>query len=153
MLNVEQVGMMAAIFPITNIFGALVGGSMADLLNRKTSAYLVFIFSSIASILFLFADTWQILAFVYGIAGFLFGAMYATIGAISMDITNPRLAGIQFSIFMGLFNVGEIGIGNGLAGLIIDTLGYERLFLYSALFYAAGLFVLYFVNYRTQTKL
>jgi len=153
MFSNEQVGMMAAIFPITNIFGALVGGAMADFLNRKTAAYLVFIFSSIVSILFLFADSWQILAFVYGLAGFLFGAMYATIGAISMDVTNPRLAGTQFSIYMALFNVGEIGIGNGMAGLIIDSLGYERLFLYAALFYAASIFILYFVKYKTQTKL
>ena len=153
MLNVEHVGMMAAIFPITNIFGALVGGAAADRLDRKLAINIVFLFSLIFTTFFIFADTWQILAVIYGIAGFLFGALYASIGALSMDVTNPRLAGTQFSIYMALFNVGEVGIGNGMAGLIIDNLGYEKLFLYAALFYAAAIFVLYFVRYKTQKNL
>ena len=104
MMDVAQVGLIAAIFPIANIFGSLVGGAMADRLGRKPTIYSVFIGSLVFSASLIFADTWQILAVFYGIIGFLFGGLYASVGALSMDVTNPRLAGIQFSIYMALFS-------------------------------------------------
>ena len=148
MMNVEQVGLIAAIFPITNIFGALVGGALADNYDRKPILYIVFFGSMVFSASLIFADTWQILAIIYGIIGFLFGGLYASLGALSMDVTNPRLAGVQFSIYMALFNVGEIGIGNGMAGILLDNLGYERVFLYSGLFYGLAILILYYVRVK-----
>jgi len=91
----------------------------------------------------IFASTWQILAVLYAIVGFLFGAIYATVGALAMDVTNPRIAATQFSIFMALLNVGEVGIGNGLAGVLLDNLGYRRVFLYSGLIYGIALLIIY----------
>ena len=148
MMNIEEVGLIAAIFPITNIFGALVGGALADSYGRKPILYIVFFGSMVFSASLIFADTWQILAVLYGIIGFLFGGLYASIGALSMDVTNPRLAGVQFSIYMALFNVGEVGIGNGMAGILLDNLGYERVFLYSGLFYGLAILILYYVRVK-----
>jgi MFS family permease len=150
MLDVAQVGMMAAIFPITNIFGSLIWGAIADIINRKKSIFLVLFGSMIFTSLLMFADTWQSLAIIYSIVGFLFGGVYATIGALSMDVTNPRLAGTQFSIYMSLFNLGEVGIGNGLAGLLLDNIGYDKVFLYAGLFYAASILILYFVRFKRE---
>jgi PAT family beta-lactamase induction signal transducer AmpG len=150
MMDVAQIGLIAAIFPIANIFGSLVGGFMADSLGRKPTIYIVFSGSMVFSASLIFADTWQILAVLYGIIGFLFGCLYASIGALSMDVTNPRLAGTQFSIYMALFNVGEVGIGNGMAGILLDNLGYERVFLYSGLLYGLAILILYFVRLKKK---
>ncbi len=146
MLDIAQVGLMASVFPITNIFGSLIGGAMADRYGRKPTIFFTFLFSMIFSASLIFADSWQRLVIIYSIVGFLFGAVYSSIGALSMDYTNPRLAGVQFSIYMALFNVGEVGIGNGMAGFLIDNLGYYRVFLYTGLIYLAAIFVLYFVR-------
>lgn len=150
MLDVAQVGMMAAVFPITNIFGSLVWGAIADIISRKKSIFLVLFGSMIFTTLLIFADTWQTLAIIYGIVGFLFGGVYATIGALSMDVTNPRLAGTQFSIYMSLFNLGEVGIGNGMAGFLLDNIGYNKVFLYAGLFYLAAILVLYYVKVKKE---
>ncbi len=152
MIDVAQVGLIAAIFPIANIFGSLVGGAMTDSWGRKPTIYTVFIGSMVFSASLIFADTWQILAVLYGIIGFLFGGLYASVGALAMDLTNPRLAGTQFSIYMALLNVGEVGIGNGMAGILLDNLGYERVFLYAGLFYGLAILILYYVRLKKKNN-
>ena len=137
MLSVGQVGLITAIFPITNIFGSLIFGTFSDSFGRKSTIYIILSLSIITSGALILADTWIILALIYSIIGFLFGGLYSSIAALAMDVTDKRIAATQFSIFMSLLNVGEVGIGNGLAGLMLETLGYSRVFLYSALFYGA----------------
>ncbi len=148
MLDVAQIGLIAAIFPITNIFGSLICGILTDRLGRKPTLYMVYFSSIFFSVALIFADNWQILAILYGIIGFLFGGVYASIGAVAMDITNPRVAASQFSIFMALVNIGEVGIGNGLAGIMLDTLGYTRVFLYSGLFYGVTILIIYILKLK-----
>jgi len=148
MLNDAQIGLIAVIFPITNIFGSLVGGTLSDRFGRKQTLYIIFSTSLIFATLLIYADTWQIFAVIYGFIGFLYGSILASVGALSMDLTNPRLAGTQFSFYMSLFNIGEVGIGYGLAGFLLDNLGYERVFLYAALFYGLVLLLFYYVKIR-----
>jgi PAT family beta-lactamase induction signal transducer AmpG len=152
MLNIAQIGLIAAIFPITNIFGSIIGGVLSDKIGRKFTIYIVFSLSIIFSGMLIFASTWQILAVLYAIVGFLFGAIYATVGALAMDVTNPRIAATQFSIFMALLNVGEVGIGNGLAGVLLDNLGYRRVFLYSGLIYGIALLIIYTLKIKRNKK-
>jgi len=80
--------------------------------------------------------------------GFFFGGYYAVSCALVMDVINPAIAASQFSILTALLNLGEMGIGHSLAGLMVDSLGYERVFLYSALFYGISILVLYFVRIK-----
>jgi MFS family permease len=152
MLNDAQIGIITAVFPIANILGSLLGGASTDIFGRKPTIYIVFLSSIIFSSLLIYADTWQILAIIYGAIGFLYGSIYASIGALAMDVTNPRLAGTQFSFYMSLLNIGEVGIGYGLAGLMLDILGYERVFLYAALFYGLALLVFYFVRIKKKNN-
>ena len=148
MLNDAQVGLITVIFPIANIFGSLVSGTLSDRLGRKPTLYFVFLCGMIFAALLIFADTWQIFAIIYGFIGFLYGGILASIGALSMDLTNPRIAGTQFSFYMSLLNIGEVGIGYGIAGFLLDNLGYERVFLYAALFYGLALLVFYYVRIK-----
>ena len=148
MLTNAQIGLITVVFPIANIFGSLVGGTSTDRFGRKPTMYIVFFCSMIFAILLVYADTWQILTIIYGFIGFLYGSILASIGALSMDLTNPRLAGTQFSFYMSLLNIGEVGIGYGLAGFLLDNLGYERVFLYAALFYGLALLVFYYVKIK-----
>jgi PAT family beta-lactamase induction signal transducer AmpG len=94
------------------------------------------------------ADTWYLFLIIYTIIGFFFGGYYSVSSALIMDVTNPAIAASQFSILTALFNLGELGIGHGLAGLMVETLGYGRVFLYSALFYGASILILYFVRIK-----
>lgn len=152
MLSVAQIGMIAAIFPITNIFGSLIGGALSDSFGRKSTIYIILFFSIFSSAALVFADTWIILAILYSIVGFLFGGLYSCIAALAMDVTDKRIAATQFSIFMALLNVGEVGIGNGLAGLLLDSLGFTRVFLYSGLFYGCALLIIFTLKLNKSKK-
>ena len=147
-LNDTQIGFITVIFPIANILGSLAGGISSDRFGRKQALYTIFLASIIFAALLIYSDTWQIFAIIYGFVGFFYGCILASIGALSMDLTNQRLAGTQFSFYMSLFNIGEVGIGYGMAGFLLDNLGYQRVFLYAALFYGIVLFLFYYVKIK-----
>ncbi len=153
MLNILQleptsIGMISMISPIATIIGCILWGVIADKLGRKNTLYIVLFASLAFTALLIFADTWYSFLIIYTILGFFFGGYYAVSCALIMDVTNPAIAASQFSILTALFNLGEMGIGHGLAGLMVDTLGYERVFLYSAIFYGVSILILYFVRIK-----
>ena len=145
-LEFFQIGLISAIFPISMIIGSIVGGILTDLWGRKTVLYIFVTASIIFTIAFIFADTWLMLAFVYGIIGFLHGAYNAASLALMMDVTNPKIGATQFSFLTAFANVGEIGIGNTCSGSLIALFGFSRAFLFSAWVFGPALLLLYFVK-------
>jgi PAT family beta-lactamase induction signal transducer AmpG len=153
-LNLEetQVGMLVIVFPIANIFGCIIWGAIADKLSRKKTLYIVLLGNLVFTALLVFADTWQSFALLYGIIGFFFGGYYAVSCALIMDVTNPLVAASQFSILTALFNLGELGVGHGVAGIMLESLGYEKVFLYSAVFYGLAILILYFFRLKKEVN-
>ncbi|MCK4332389.1 MAG: MFS transporter [Thermoplasmatales archaeon] len=151
-LEIAQIGLITAVFPIMMIIGSIVGGVLTDKFGRKI-VISVFIGASIVfSAALIFADTWQILAVLFGIIGLLHGCYNSAIMALFMDVTNPRIGATQFSILTSLANVGEIGIGNTFSGAMISALGFTRTFLYSAWFFGPALLVLYYIRLKKTYK-
>jgi len=98
------------------------------------------------SAILIFADTWQMVAFLYAIIGFLQGGgMYAAGGALLMDVTNPTIGATQYSIFVSIENFSEFGVG-AISGSLIVMLGFGRVFLYSAWSLGPPLLILYFIR-------
>jgi len=150
-LDIAQIGFIVAIFPVMTAVGSLVGGLIADRSGRKIILY-IFIGASIfftASLIF--ANSWQVLAVLYGIIGFLYGGYLAVNFAILMDITNPRVGATQFSILTSLSNAGFIG-GNIVSGSMVTSIGFGRVFLYSAWFLGPALLILHFIKLKKQVR-
>lgn len=146
-LNLAQIGLIVSVFPIATVVGALVGGALADKWGRKNPLY-VFIWASIFfTAALIFANTWLILAVIYGIIGFLRGGYYVAKMAMCMDITNPKIGATQFSILTSLGNVGELG-GGMAGGTLIALLGFSRVFLYSAWIFGPALLILHFIKLK-----
>lgn len=61
------------------------------------------------------------------------GLMYGTRSAIMMDVTNPAVAGTQFTAYMALANV-AIAFASTWQGIAVETWGYPRMMLIDALF-------------------
>jgi len=152
-LDKTQVGLIAMAFPLANIVGSLFWGFLADKLGRKKTLYIVLFGSLVFTALLIFGTSWQSFALLYGIIGFFFGGYYVVSCTLIMDVTNPLIAASQFSILTALFNLGELGIGHGIAGVMVESLGYERVFLYSAIFYGISILILYFVRIKKQEKI
>ena len=79
------------------------------------------------------------------------GSIWATSGALYMDVTNPRVGATQYSILTGLTNIGYLGIA-AISGTLIAMLGFERVFLYAAWAFGPPLLILYLIKLKTHIR-
>lgn len=150
-LDLAQIGLIVSVFPIATVVGSLIGGALADKWGRKNPLY-VFIWASIFfTAALIFANTWLILAVIYGIIGFLRGGYYVAEMAMCMDVTNPKVGATQFSILTSLGNVGELG-GGMAGGTLIALLGFSRTFLYAAWIFGPALLILHFIKLKKRVR-
>jgi MFS family permease len=149
LLKIGQIGLITAVGPIATVFGNIVGGFMADHWGRKKSLYVFLGINLIFASLLIFADTWLILAIIWGLIGFLHGGHYSALGALSMDVTNPKLGASEYSLIMAAGNAGEMG-GTVFSGSLISLIGFSRTFLYSGWIYGPAIIVLYFIRFNLK---
>jgi MFS family permease len=150
-LEIAQIGLIVAIFPITSAFGSIVGGAISDKWTRKNTLYLFIWGSIVCSALLITADFWIILAIIYGIIGFLQGGYMTVKCAMLMDITNPQVGATQFSILTSLGNAGMLA-GESVSGILVAAIGFTRTFLYSAWIFGPSLLILHFVKRKNKSK-
>ena len=150
-LTIGQIGIISALGPIATVVGNLVGGFMADRWGRKKSLYIFLGINLIFASLLIFADNWLMLAIIWGIIGFLHGGHYSTLGALAMDVTNPKLGATEFSLIMAAGNAGEMG-GTIFSGSLISLIGFSRTFLYSGWVYGPALLILYYMKLKYKNK-
>jgi len=150
-LEIAQIGLIVAIFPVTSAIGSITGGITADKWTRKKTLFLLVLMSTVFSALLITADTWIILAGIYGIIGFFQGGLMTVKCAMIMAATNPKVGATQFSILTSLGNAGMLA-GETISGAFISMFGFTRTFLYSAWFFGPGLIVLHFIKEQKRRK-
>jgi MFS family permease len=148
-LEIAQIGIIVAIFPITSAVGSIISGAIADRLPRKRTMFILVIFNVILSASFIFANTWIILAVIYSIYGFLLGGAVTVNSSMLMDITNPKVGASQFSIMTSIGNTGML-TGEIISGKLISIFGFTGAFLYSAWILFPAIIVLNFVKTRNK---
>ncbi len=145
-LDVAQIGLLSSLFPIATIIGAVTGGVLADKWGRKKTLYLFLSGALVFSALFITANTWLILAFIYPVIGFLQGAScFSALMTLFMDITNPTIGASQYSLLTSISNFGVYSVAI-ISGTLVLLLGYHRFFLYAAWVIGPALLLLYFVK-------
>ena len=147
-----KIGLLSSLFPIATAIGAVTGGVISDKWGRKKTIYVFLIGALISSSLLVFADSRQMLAIIYPMVGFLQGgSAFAAIMALFMDITNPKIAGTQFSILTSITNFGDYSIAI-ISGTILVMIGYERFFLYAAWLVGPALILLHFIKEKNNNN-
>ena len=151
-LDVAQIGLLSSLCPIATAIGAVTGGIISDKWGRKKTIYVFLIGALISSSLLVFADSWQMLAIIYPMVGFLQGgSIFSAIMALFMDITNPKIAGTQFSILTSITNFGDYSIAI-ISGTLVVMLGYQRFFLYAAWLVGPALILLHFIKEKNNNN-
>jgi len=148
-LEIAQIGLIVAIFPITTAIGAMFGGAISDKWTRKKTLYLIILSCLVFTCLLVIADTWIILGSIYGIIGFFHGGMTAVSCTMFMSACNPKVGATQFSFFMSLGNAGMMA-GETISGALIAAVGFSRTFLYTAWFLGPAVLVLHFVKEKRK---
>ena len=146
-IDISQVGIIIAIWSTTRVIGSLAGGVSCDKWGKKPVLYIVLVGGCIFTTMFIFADTWQKIVVIYGIIGLLQGGLYSVLGAMLMDITNPKVGATQYSILTSLGNAGMTA-GESLSGTITAAIGFTGTFLYTAWIFGPALLILHFINLK-----
>jgi PAT family beta-lactamase induction signal transducer AmpG len=153
-LSVSQLGLIAAAGPPFVIMGGLLGGALSDRWDRKKTYYIFAIPSIIMILSVMFTRVLLILLIPYFINIFLQTGRGATLRAMYMDITNPKIGATQYSLFNSLTVIGVVLTGM-FSGSLIAILGYINVFIIVALAIIPPIIVLYFIklnNYKSYSK-
>lgn len=110
------------------VLGGLTGGRLIDRTGHRR-AVLIAIGITFASVLLLGAVVvpemaWP-LVILFGLA---FGYYETVYFAVSMQLTDPRIAASMFSILMAVANIGT-AVGLGLSGWLVQTSGFQLTFM------------------------
>ena len=126
-IGITSAGFYTTLWGIGVVLGGLTGGRLTDKIGQHRSLKGA-LFISMATILSLSliinpAMAWPLI----GLFGLAFGYYETVYFAVSMRSTDPRIAASMFAILMAVANIGT-GIGLGLSGLAVDTIGYRLTF-------------------------
>ncbi|UCF50366.1 MAG: MFS transporter [Thermoplasmatales archaeon] len=146
-----QIGLIAAILPVTLAIGSIIGGVATDKFGRKRTLYVLLLFSAIFTASLIFASNWWKLSIIYGIIGFLMGGHSTVSCALFMDVTNPRIGATQYGIFTGIANIGLNG-GGMITGTMVAILSFSQTFLYAGWVFGPTILVLYFIRLKKDNK-
>lgn len=126
--SMSTVGQFIALFGVGTIFGGVIGGPMMKKLGEKTSILAALLLT--AAVTFILAITgsgWLVLVVIF-IFGFCFGYYETVYMAMGMEYSDPRIAAFMFSIVMAVGNFG-IAAGAPLAGVLVDNMGFQPMFM------------------------
>jgi MFS family permease len=139
------IGML--LFFIGTLPGTLIGGAMADKFGRKKTLYIfliLIIIFSVSLILVSILDIY-IIIFLIGMLSFSWGGQTAAIWAMVMDIINPKIGASEHEIICSIVNFGDAMI-SAAAGTLIVLIGFNNLFLLSAVIVIPAILMLYKVK-------
>ncbi|HHY58638.1 MAG TPA: MFS transporter [Chloroflexi bacterium] len=126
-IALATVGLYTAVFGIGAIAGSLVGGPLMRRVGERTSIVAALLIT--AAVTYGLAITpgaglmWG-MVFLFGVA---FGYYETVYLAVGMDFADPRIAAFMFAFIMAVGNIG-IGLGQPLAGLLVDAVGFQMMF-------------------------
>ena len=127
-INYATAGFISTVLGIGTVLGSLAAGKLAETIGQKRSVQIAMVVSIFAiALLAAIIAPWMawVLVFTFGLA---FGFYETIFMAISMRVTDGRIAATMFSILMAIANIGT-GIGLGVTGMLADSAGYNISFL------------------------
>jgi len=126
-ISISTAGYIATVVGLGTILGGLVGGNITDRIGQKRSVQAAIIVTIIGvGLIPAISAAWMAWVLVF-IFGFAFGFYETVYFAISMRVTDGRIAATMFSILMAVANIGT-GIGLGLTGFLADSVGFVGTF-------------------------
>jgi len=137
-ISLGVVGLYTSIFGVGTIFGGLIGGPLMKKIGQRASILAAMIVTALVTFALALAPSGGITWAIVFLFGFAFGYYETVYFAMGMDFSDPRIAAFMFAFIMAVGNIG-IGVGQPLAGSLVDSLGFRPMF---AIFAAVHLLAL-----------
>jgi MFS family permease len=139
--NIEEIGIVTAVYPAVWGFGQLFTGKMADIYNKKILLFLGMLLQGIALGVFLFANSLTDYIILSAILGWGTAMVYPTFLATVAENTHPNDRANSVGVFRLWRDLGY-AIGAILTGLIADALGIEASILAIAILTIISAFII-----------
>jgi PAT family beta-lactamase induction signal transducer AmpG len=127
-IDISTAGYIAMVMGIGIVTGGLIGGNITSKTGQKKSVQSAMVLSIFSIALLAAISNYQIAWLLVLVFGFAFGFYETVFFAISMRVTDERIAATMFSILMAVANIGT-GIGLGLTGGLSEWIGFRWTFL------------------------
>jgi len=143
-LNLDNtfIGFLYVFWLVVVIPGSITGGVLADKYGRKLPLYIFLIALMIASITPIFFTNFYLIIAAFSITLFFMDGVISANWALVMDIINPKISASEHEIICSIVNFGGIVIGSA-TGTLIVLLGFNNVFLLSAIIIVIALVVFY----------
>ncbi|NCC31519.1 MAG: MFS transporter, partial [Chloroflexia bacterium] len=131
-VTLTTVGLYTAVFGLGAVGGGIIGGPLMRRFGERASIIAAVVLTAFTTFgLAMIPGTglmWGIV-FLFGLA---FGYYETVYLAIGMDFADPRIAAFMFACIMAVSNIG-IGVGQPIAGLLVDSVGFRLMFMIFAI--------------------
>jgi PAT family beta-lactamase induction signal transducer AmpG len=130
-ISLSTAGFFTTLWGVGVVIGSITGGGLINKIGNR-NAVLASMGVAIVSILSLAFISSLPLAWVFvALFGVCYGVYQTVYFALAMEYTDPRIAATMFSIMMAVTNVGQ-GVGMGMTGAFVDTMGFRTTFMIMA---------------------
>ena len=127
-IDYSTAGFVATMLGMGIVVGSLTGGNITDRVGQRKSVLHALLISLVSiALLAVIINPWMAWLLV-AVFGYAFGFYETVYFAVSMRITDGRIAATMFSILMAVANIGT-GIGLGVSGALSESVGFQWTFL------------------------
>lgn len=126
-ISLGMVGLYTSVFGIGTILGGVIGGPLMKKVGERASVLTALIITAVVTFVLAVTPSAGLMWAVVFLFGFAFGYYETVYFAMGMDFSDPRIAAFMFSIIMAVGNIG-IGLGQPLAGVLVDSVGFRPMF-------------------------
>lgn len=126
-LSLKTVGLYTSVFGIGTIFGGVIGGPLMKKIGERASVLAALLITSAVTYALAITPSAGLMWAVVFLFGFAFGYYETVYFAMGMEFSDPRIAAFMFAFIMAVGNIG-IGVGQPLAGVMVDSFGFPLMF-------------------------
>jgi len=126
-ISLGTVGLYTSVFGVGTIFGGVIGGPLMKKFGERSSVLAALLITSVVTFVLAVTPTAGLMWAIVFLFGFAFGYYETVYFAMGMDFSDPRIAAFMFAFIMAVGNIG-IGVGQPLAGVLVDKVGFRPMF-------------------------
>lgn len=146
--GVENIGLFFTVYAVVLLFGRPIIGKMADRYGAQKFLVPGMVLIATALLLLVKASTLPIFLLVGVIYGLGFGTVQPILNALVISLSPPERRGAANATFAVAMDLG-IGLGAVTLGFLVQNLGYDYMYGYSAIFVLLAM-VMYFALLRNK---
>lgn len=141
------VGIVSGVFTITALLMRVFSGGLLDRYGRRMIFILSFVLFALSKISYMFATSIAVLIIVRLFHGFSWGIISTASNTVATDVI-PKSRLSEGTGFLFVATTSSLMISPSLGLKIIDTLGFNWMFLISALIIFGTMFLAFLISYK-----